>query len=407
MTTTPIPIPLQVLNLVQDHVQSLAYEAHDSARLKGRLLELWFTIYTEHQATQRSLESDFYSSAISNVYANIHRDKLAPFCIRIGGRQLQYAELLRHLQEAGTIDINGSYSVDKAFTKSYRPALGITYDRITTIDLHIDRFVRFLQRRVSAESYIAEHPNLKKHIEALYATTVDLEQAFHLIHRADLGAAVSYALQTRAIKVALGIHFFTESSTCRLYTSIAGFPKLLLPALRLHGEPLVEIDARNCQPLLLAGLITNEGYQQDVESGWFYDHMASHMGLTRDEFKRLSFEKIFFNNAKITGKLALALETVYPGLPAQINALKCTGPAQAREWEAAGEEWRFLWHKLQSFEADIFVTTAEEWDGPCLSRHDSLLVPLSADWPALKNRLDTEFAIHGLEVNLQVEHHTS
>lgn len=405
MTTTPIPIPLQVLNHVQDHVQSLQYSADDSARLTGRLLELWFTIYTEHLSTQRSLESDFYSSAISNVYANIHRDKLAPFCIRIGGRQLQYAELLRALQEARTIDINGSYSVDKAFTKSYRPALGITYDRITTIDLRIDRFVRFLQRRVSAESYIAEHPELRKHIECLYATSVDLEQAFHLIHRADLGATVSYALQTRAIKCALGIHFFTESSTGRLYTSIAGFPKLLLPALRLHGESLIEIDARNCQPLLLSGLIDNTAYATDVESGCFYDHMAHQMGMTRDEFKRLSFEKIFFNNSKITGKLAIALEAAYPGLPAQINALKCASPAQAREWEC--EPWRFLWHKLQSFEADIFVTTAEEWAGPCLSRHDSLLVPASADWTGLRDQLLAEFRIHDLRVNLQIEHHTA
>ena len=53
-----------------------------------------------------------------------------------------------------------------------------------------------------------------------------------------------------------GVTPVTVCSYGRFHSWLTRFPSKLRPALVINGEPLVEIDIANCQPLLLAGLVS-------------------------------------------------------------------------------------------------------------------------------------------------------
>src|SRR5690606_32544737 len=136
----------------------------------------------------------------------------------------------------------------------------------------------------------------RKLIDDLYLVNIDLEKLYwHLDQTigmpysnktdAVLTPAKAYSLKIQALKINLGIHFFSVSSTGRIYSSIANLPTVMLPFLELHNEKVVEIDAVNSQPLLLAGMINHPQFKADVEAGLFYEKMAESMDISRQEFK--------------------------------------------------------------------------------------------------------------------------
>lgn len=407
---TPIPLPIIVIQQISDYIK-LTYPTLNEkyrAKLFSILAELWFFISIKHTDEKTRLMESFHNSSIDNIYVDISSAALRPFTIVLNGKQLQYTDLLNDLVHSKCININHSYSVGNN-SKSYRPCILIKYELLQTVELSIHRF---LSSNKTQSYYIAKNPEYETLIRNLYLVNVNLKPFFesidsltNKIYKTDRGIdkildpKIAYMLKIRAIKINLGIHFFTVSSTGRIYSSISNLPKLTLPYITLNGEIPVEIDAANCQPLLLASIIDQPLFKEHCELGIFYDIMADHMECSRNEFKMLSFRQIFFNNKKINKTIAQALDSIYPGLTQQINHYKTGSSKEAKTWKSSNES-RFLWFKLQSLESSLFIKTALTQSRPVLTRHDSILC-LPSEAPSIRTILLKEFLKLGINVTLK------
>jgi hypothetical protein len=407
-TLTEIPVPVNVIDATSNYIATTypgLSESHKS-KLFSKLAEVWFYIYSTHSEERNRQLPKFHNHHIDNIYVNISRTILSTFQIRIGSTIMQYTELIRILNNCGLIDINHSYEVGKN-PKSYRPNPEIRYELTRTIPINLEKFIK---ANHSKSDLLKSNPGYESLINNLYLVKIDLPNFFEEIENSigqtykwDKGepkvltAELAYRLKIKAIKINLGIHFFSVSSTGRIYSSLANLPKVCLPHVTLNGLRPIEIDAKNCQPLLLSSIIKNQEFQTDCEAGVFYDRMADHLGITRTEFKMLSYAQIFFNNKKINAKTVSQLESVYPGLATQINAYKCKSKKEAA---AVGDE-NLLWYRLQSLEAKIFIQTALKQLTPVITRHDSILcLPTEVD--AITEQLTSAFKKIGIDVKLSI-----
>jgi hypothetical protein len=381
-TTFSFPIPVIVIqnitNFLDDNYPSIPLK--HKTKLLNTLTQLWLRIYISHESTKSTLEESFCNEHLNNIYTHIHSNKLIPFSFRLSQTSLlNYNELLSILEACGTININNKYSVNKKFTKSYRPHTEINYSITQNIEICISKLTKNAKNK---EELITKNPEYSKLINDLYLVKVNLVPFFETMEallgkpykivkgtELILSPSVLYQYKIKAIKINLGIHFFSVASTGRIYSSLSNLPKSTLPFITLAGRKTIEIDAVNSQPLLLSSLITNIQFKNDCETGIFYNKMAQHLGITRDEFKIQSYATIFFNNKKISGKIAEQLESIYPGIVTEINQFKTTSKKAASKLNQS----ELLWYKLQSSEAQIWIKTAKQPLTPIITRHDSII----------------------------------
>lgn len=103
-----------------------------------------------------------------------------------------------------------------------------------------------------------------------------------------------FARDSRLLLMAAKKLFFVKDSTAgRIHTNVTGLKKKSRAALRIDGEPLMEIDMVNCQPFLLARMGREESFMKMCNDGIIYDHLASKLGMTRDDTKELYFKTIY------------------------------------------------------------------------------------------------------------------
>jgi len=404
---TQVPVPTVVIERVTNQIQKdyPTLTQDQKTKLFSKLVEFWFYIYTEHQKEIQKLSASFGNEHLFNVYTHIHRSKLAKYRVKIGGKLIQYPELIKVLQSLQLVDINDTYSAGR-FSKSYRTSPTLRYEMVQMIELDLSKL---LINNKTREQLLQENPNHTKLINDLYLVKVHIDNFFLQIdfligsvYKWEKGEAKvltpehAYALKIRAIKINLGIHFFSVACTGRIYSSLANLPKLTLPFITLNGKVPMEIDAANCQPLLLASLLNHSSFKSDCESGIFYDKMAEHLGLTRQEFKIKSYAQIFFNNKKISKEMSETLDQVYPNLSEQINEWK----AKSKKAAQAMDKVNLLWHKLQSLEASVFVKTALEQMRPVFTRHDSI-VCTPEDFDSISKAIKKRFKEIGIKVTLK------
>jgi hypothetical protein len=369
-----IPLPLHVVNTVNDYVNENfpTITAKQQLRFKSKLLEYWFYIKTKHDYAVINAETDIPSLAVTetsfNTYANIGKDEMFKlFRISFDGRAFIYSDLQKMLLDMGLIEKNSKYSVGR-FTQAFRPHVDIKYTQYSWIDLNLEKL---FNANITVDHLIYNNKaRYFKLIKDLYTIKIDLIGYYDYLtknigdnisekHNRILTPIRAYAYMVRAIKINLGIHFFSVANTGRLYTSGANIHNSAIPFMTLNGKPVVEIDAANSQPLLLASLVDCPGFKQDVESGIFYDKLAESEGVPRDKIKLSSFKYIFFNEKQIGKTWIDRLEKVYPGLAAEINRVKANSQ---------------LWFILQQAEAKIWIKTALRCHYPVITRHDSILV---------------------------------
>lgn len=392
-----IPIPTSVVTNVNQHLLTSFPTLTEKQKLKlfQRLIELWFYVKQAHVSDVQHLESrEPHITGSSHLkLTNINRSNLQTFQIRIGKSVLTYKWLIDQLIAANCLERNPKYSTGR-FSQSYRPHPILKMDCFLPIELDIERI--FARAHTREQLYEANPHRYRKLIDDMYTVTIDLESLFAFLDTnigfpyskktdAPLTPAKAYSLKIQAIKINLGCHFFSVASTGRIYSSIANLPTCILDFIRLNNNPIVEIDAVNSQPLLLAALVDNPTFKSDVEAGCFYEKMAQSMGITRQEFKLKSYRWIFFNEQLIGSIWQSRLDAVYPGLTAQINAIKEQQP---------------LWFALQSSEAAIWVTVAQRIIAPVLTRHDSMLVTPTSVTEVIK-QIKREYQKIGLSVSLK------
>jgi len=398
---TTIPFPVTVISQVQNYITSTypTLTTKQKNNLYSALLELWFFIKIKHTSDVALLESSNEglrdSGTAHHNFTNIHRTKLNSFQIRIGKTVLTPKQLIDILSDLKLIEVNSIYGVGK-FSKSYRPHVSLAYETIQNVELSLKNI--FKNAKSQKDLHAANPHTYRKLIDDMYLVSVDLENLYWHLDQS-IGTAYSkntdavltpvkaYAIKIRALKINLGIHFFSVSSTGRVYSSISNMPTIMLPFLKLNGGPIGEIDAVNSQPLLLSNLIDHPQFKADVEAGIFYDKMAESMGITRQEFKKKSYRWIFFNDDKIGSIWANRLNAVYPGLAGMINEVKRKQP---------------LWEALQAAEAAIWIKIAQKQLFPICTRHDSIIVA-PEHLESVKRDLVKEYRKAGMRVNLKVE----
>lgn len=410
-----VPIPVLVIDSITDQITKDYPTLQGNTKLKlfQVCCEMWLFILDEHETEKSKKEKEFGDSKIDNIYANISREKFQKFQIKLNGKVFQYTEIKNLLIKSNLIEDNSKYKVGE-FSKSYRPNPENKYLTYQLVDLD---FKLFLKNENIIENLILENPKHAKLIKDLYLAKINLST---LLVDLQNGLGKKYttksnkwntkswdvildhkrlmAIMIKAIKINLGIHFFKEADTGRIYSSIANLPKLCLPHLTLNGNAVAEADAANCQPLLLSSLIDNAQFKQDCENGIFYEKMAFFLNIERDDFKVLSYAKIFFNNKKIDDKMAKNLDSVYPGLSEQINKYKANSDEEAK----AMDQSQLLWNRLQSIEASIFIKVAKSLPYPVLTRHDSIIV--STEYKEkIKKALTKEFKKYNLNVKFKKE----
>jgi hypothetical protein len=146
--------------------------------------------------------------------------------------------------------------------------------------------------------------------------------------------------------------FFYDNVTGRVFNNVTSLPKLLRPYLLFDGQPVVEIDVANCQPLLLLSLYSEADYEErekfktKVLGGEFYEFLN---GLLKKPYpergmiKTAVYKRILFGSLKQKKyNLYKAFAAQFPILDKKIDAIKA-----ARYQELA--------RILQTLEADIII----------------------------------------------------
>lgn len=388
-------IPVKIFDIISKYVDE-NYKFNDKQRFKliKKLISLWIYIYNYQQ-------NDCLTDSL-NKYSNIHHDKLKIFRLKINNIDFNYSRLINILVDIKLIDINEIYSKAN-FSKSYR----ILTDFITFeyIEVEVDIDLIFNDFR-DKKYWIVEYPEYKKIINDAYNTKIDLIKYIDWINnninkkldpKLNKGFLVDrYLTKDRAfkyinevIKINMKNLWFKVSDEGRFYSSLTNLNKTALPFLKFYKRNIVEIDAKNCQPLLLSSLIEHDEYKKDVEAGIFYDKCAKKMNKSRNDFKNLSYKYIFFSNSILcSGKIFNTLNELYPGLIEQINKLRLKYKNLARE--------------LQRLESEIFVNNISKAYFKMILRHDAVLI-FEEDYEIIGRKIIEEFKKLKLDVKLKIK----
>ncbi|MBZ9786998.1 hypothetical protein LB456_05955 [Psychroflexus sp. CAK57W] len=378
--------------------QSLSKEVGfiDNTELQNKkvmklLITLWFYVYE----CQRKDNEIFNFQG----YTEINTKKLEKFKMIINKKKFQYAFFLNMLLEAETININKKYSQGN-FCKSYRINTKILCNNFEEVEIDFDKVYCKIRNK---KSWLRKYPTYKKQIKEAYETDIDIAEYIKWL-RHNRGINLKPVIENGIVKqriltddrildyvnTALKVNYknlwFTISKEGRFYNTLTNMSYTALPFIKLKTKEIMEVDVKNCQPLLLASIIDNEMYRADVEAGVFYDRVAEEIGKTRNEFKTLSFQFIFFANRKLkSGRIYNALNKLYPGFVEQINKLR---------------DEIHISRKLQELEADIMVNKIGRLNYKMMLRHDAVFV-FEEDYDVICEQVKAEFAKLGLKVQIK------
>lgn len=145
--------------------------------------------------------------------------------------------------------------------------------------------------------------------------------------------------------------------------------------LTIDGEPVIEVDIPNSQPLFLARLMAAEGpldqerrqFAEAALSGRLYRDISAGMGGTRDQVKKAVYRVLFGQNRQDAANRAFRKS--FPSVHDFVV-----------EYKARRGDYRSLAYDLQRAESDfvynsvLLAATAERGDLGFLTVHDSVMV---------------------------------
>lgn len=388
-----VKIPTRILDEILSYIKidESLYNSKEKDQQKfiKVLVELWVFIY----------DKQINDTEISNLkgYTNIHRSDLKRFNVQISGSRYEYSDLLKVLSISDLISINDKYS-QGSFSKGYRIEMSsVTTDNLSEIEIDFDKV---FCNNYNKSFWLDKYPKLSNLIEDAYNTTIDLDAYVTWINnnigielkpiikngklcRRWLSFERAYHHIFLALKVNMKNLWFKLSDEGRFYSSLSNLPAGSVPFIKLYGCSTCNIDIKNCQPLLLSSLLSNEKFSLDTQNGTFYDNVAREYGCSRDEFKVLSYKYIFFGSKTLkSGKLYNAMEKLYSGLIDEINSIK---------------EKECLAKKLQQIESDIIVKKIGKVKMFKVLRHDEVLV-IKENADDIKRYLRKEFSKYNLNI---------
>lgn len=215
-------------------------------------------------------------------------------------------------------------------------------------------------------SVTVDFDNAKKYLDESFSKKLSLRSKKvkgRYINREMTLKTYSYWLQ--ALEAIRDGHLFfsvDEKKTCRVFHNITNLPKELRKYVRINGKRLIELDVRNCQPLLFVIHLTkwaNDNKVEDIsdilkyknlcETGTFYNHIKEliekeglAIKVNESEFKLEFFGRIFFSEEKKKYKWREVFAKHFP------NVSKCITDTKVGDFKK-------LSIGLQKQESDIII----------------------------------------------------
>lgn len=169
--------------------------------------------------------------------------------------------------------------------------------------------------------------------------------------------------------------YFYVAKSGRLYTSITNMPSVFRQFLSFESnEKLIEVDQKNCQPLLLSHIDSrvDDNYRELCEQGEFYSYLEKEMrqsGINMSDkgsFKVDFFSKVFFDTEKRNNKYKEIFKDCFPNTYDVIQEIK-------------KDDYKELSHQLQTKESQLLMRVCsilrdEYGVENILTIHDSVMV---------------------------------
>lgn len=198
-------------------------------------------------------------------------------------------------------------------------------------------------------------------------------------------------------------YFNVSKNTGRVFTNITNLKSEYRKFLSYKGNPLVEVDISNCQPLLLHTLYLDKTtpesirYKEIVESGQFNERIGSLCGVEfetqedRKDFKISLLTQLFMKEEWDAPYRDLFYQT-FPELAIQIKCIK-------------KPTYKAIARCLQNLESDLIInnviTICREQNIPILTIHDSIMTTVEYKDKISFIIIDECQKLYGLKPNLK------
>jgi len=175
------------------------------------------------------------------------------------------------------------------------------------------------------------------------------------------------------------LYAHTDATSGRLHHNFTNLPSYILGIIG-EANTLVEVDAVNSQPALLANMLgktVDPLFYEKATKGVLYEYMANKMNTTRDDVKPIVMNALFDDNPQYVSRHREQLGKIFPDLGKAIVRIE-------------KENKERLSIRLQKFEVNLFIkqilpALLKEGIASC-TKHDSVIVKYKTD--DLKNLIE-------------------
>ena len=187
----------------------------------------------------------------------------------------------------------------------------------------------------------------------------------------------------------------------RYHSNLTNLRSDLRKHLRVDGQPLVQIDISNSQPLFQAVVAEQHGvacpaYKQVCEEGQLYEFLGEQTGLTRKRTKQQMMASVFFGRNDSRSRTKRAFRKHFPEVAALLDEIKADDHAElARLLQRAESDFvvRTVCDRLRRKHPKMFVATI----------HDSIVTNSRENAATILATMREEFVKLGMEPKLEIE----
>jgi hypothetical protein len=187
----------------------------------------------------------------------------------------------------------------------------------------------------------------------------------------------------------------------RYHSNLTNLRSDLRRHLRVDGQPLVQIDISNSQPLFQAVVAEQRGvacpeYRQVCEDGQLYEFLGDRTGLTRKRAKQQMMSSVFFGRNDSRSRTKGAFRKCFPEVAALLEDVKADDHAElARLLQRAESDFivRTVCDRLRRQHPGMFVATI----------HDSIVTNSREDAATILETMREEFVKLDIAPKLEIE----
>jgi hypothetical protein len=187
----------------------------------------------------------------------------------------------------------------------------------------------------------------------------------------------------------------------RYHSNLTNLRSDLRKHLRVDGQPLVQIDISNSQPLFQAVVAERRGvvcpaYKQVCEEGQLYEFLGDKTGLTRKRTKQQMMSSVFFGKNDSRSRTKRAFRKCFPEVAALLEDIKANDHAAlARLLQRAESDFivRTVCDRLRRQHPGMFVATI----------HDSIVTNSRENAATILETMREKFVELNMAPKLEIE----